>query len=120
MPGNSSTPQRLPSVPLQPTVEKLTRNNHTIWRAQVLTALRGARLEGFLTRKKKAPTEELEEKEGEKSITVPNPEYEDWLAGDQQVLSFILASISKEILVRVVTAPTTAEAWKILEEQLTS
>jgi hypothetical protein len=120
MPGNSSTPQRLPSVPLQPTVEKLTRNNHTIWCAQVLTALRGARLEGFLTGKKKAPTEELEEKEGEKSITVPNPEYEDWLAGDQQVLSFILASISKEILVRVVTAPTTAEAWKILEEQLTS
>jgi hypothetical protein len=39
-------------------------------------------LEGFVTRKKKAPAEELEEKEGDKSITIPNPEYEDWLAGD--------------------------------------
>jgi hypothetical protein len=45
--------------------------------------LRGARLKVFLTGKKKAPTEELEDKEGEKSITVPNPEYEDWLTGDQ-------------------------------------
>jgi hypothetical protein len=37
---------------------------------------------------------------------VTNPDYEDWLAVDQQVFSFILASVTKEILVRIVTTKT--------------
>jgi hypothetical protein len=41
---------------------------------------------------------------------MPNLEYEDWLARDQQVLSFFLASVSKEILVRIAMAPTAEEA----------
>jgi hypothetical protein len=83
------------AVVLQPTVEKLSKNNQTVWRAQVLATLRGTHLEGFSTRKKKAPSEELEEKDGDKKIMVPNSEYEDWLVGDQQVLSFLLTSVSK-------------------------
>jgi hypothetical protein len=75
---------------------------------------------GFVTRKKKAATEEVEEKDGDKKILVSNLEYEDWLTGDQQVFSFILASVSKEILVRIATAKTAAEAWQKLEEQFTS
>jgi hypothetical protein len=51
---------------------------------------------------------------------VAYPDYEDWLAADQQVLSFIFASVTKEILVHVAAAKTTADAWKILEEQLAS
>jgi hypothetical protein len=51
---------------------------------------------------------------------VPNLEYEDGLIRDQQVLSFILASVSKEILVRIAMTATTEEAWKKLEEQFTS
>jgi hypothetical protein len=47
-------------------------------------------------------------------------DYEDWLAADQQVLSFIFASVTKEILVHVAAAKTAADAWKILEEQLAS
>jgi hypothetical protein len=117
--GSSLTPQRLVLVVLQLTTEKLPWNNHTIWRAQVLTTLHGTRLEGFIIRKKKALNTELEEK-GDKSITIANPEYEDWLAGDQHVLSFILASVSKKILVRVAMATTTAEVWENLEEQFTS
>jgi hypothetical protein len=77
-------------------------------------------LEGFINGKKKALAKELEEKDGDKKIMVPNLEYEDWLIRDQQVLSFILASVSKEILVRIATTATTEEAWKKLEEQFTS
>jgi hypothetical protein len=36
------------------------------------------------------------------------------------VFSFILASVTKEILVHIATTKTTADAWKILEEQLAS
>jgi hypothetical protein len=107
MAGGSSS-NTMPTVVLQPTAEKLARSNHTTWRAQVLATLRGARLEGFITGKKQAPAEEIKEKEGGKEIVFANPEYEDWCAGDQQVLSFILASVSKEILVRIATAKTAA------------
>jgi hypothetical protein len=44
----------------------------------------------------------------------------DWLASDQQVLGFLLAFVTKEILVRIAAAKTTANAWKILEEQFSS
>jgi hypothetical protein len=52
---------------------------------------------------------------------ITNLEYEDWLAGDQQVLSFLLPFVSKEILVHVATVKMVAEAWKLLlEEQFNS
>jgi hypothetical protein len=44
--------------------EKLGKNNHTTWHVQVLATLHGARLDGYVTGKKKAPTE-LEEKQGD-------------------------------------------------------
>ena len=39
----------------QMVAEKLTKTNHAIWKMQVLTTVRGARLEGYLTGKIKAP-----------------------------------------------------------------
>jgi hypothetical protein len=51
---------------------------------------------------------------------VANLEYEDWLSSDQQVFSFILASVSKEILARIATVTMAAQAWEKLEEQFTS
>jgi hypothetical protein len=70
--------------------------------------------------KKKAPPEEIKEKEGDPKVMIPNPVYEDWCTRDQQVFSFILASVSKEILVRIATTTSAIEAWKVLEQQLTS
>jgi hypothetical protein len=40
---------------------------------------------------------------------VPNPAYEDWRAGDQQVFIFILASMTKEILVCIATTISAAK-----------
>jgi hypothetical protein len=118
--ASSSSSNRVAIVVLQPMVDKLSKSNHTVWREQVLATLRGARLEGFVTGKKKSPVEEIEEQDDDKKILVPNPEYEDWLAGDQQVFSFLFASVSKETLVRIATATTAVEAWQKLEDQFTS
>jgi hypothetical protein len=38
----------LMAIPLMPVSKKLARGNHTIWKAQVVAALRGAQLYGFL------------------------------------------------------------------------
>jgi hypothetical protein len=118
--GSASFSGSFIPVVLQPTTEKLGKNNHTTWRVQVLATLRGARLDGYVTGKKKASATELEEKQGDQKVMVANPEYEDWLASDQQVFSFTLASVSKEILARIATATTAAQAWEKLEEQFTS
>jgi hypothetical protein len=101
-------------------LEKLGKSNHATWRTQVLATLRSARLEGYVTGKKEALVEEIEDKVDGKKVMVPNSKYEDWLAADQQVFSFLLASVSKEILIRIAMVKTVVEAWTKLEDQFTS
>jgi hypothetical protein len=59
---------------------KLTRENFLIWKAQVLPALRGARVMGLLEGSDQMPPEELEVEDAEKKkICVPNPAYDTWI-----------------------------------------
>jgi hypothetical protein len=117
MATTSSLNPSLVAMATFPVQEKLSKLNHATWKAQVLVTIHGTRLEGFLTDKIKKPEETIITKEGDK---VPNPKYEDWLATDQQVLSYILASISKEILTQVAAKPTAAEAWATIEMMFAS
>lgn len=108
-----------PSNPLvaSSVTEKLSKANHVLWKAQVRSAMRGARLLGHLTGATKAPAEEIIDKEGKKA---PNPEFEEWEAKDQQILSFILASLGKDILAHVATAQTAHEVWRSIEAMFAS
>jgi hypothetical protein len=95
----------------QPVTEKLMKLNHALWHAQVRAAIHGARLLGFLTGDFKTPPSKIMQKDTNgKEVKVLNPKYEDWEATDQQVLSYLLSSLSKEILAQVSSATTTAEA----------
>jgi hypothetical protein len=107
---SSSSSSAMAIVILQPTIEELSKNNHTTWPTQVLATLHGAHLEGYITGKKKAPEEEIKEKHGDQKVMVPNPAYEDWRTKDQQVFSFILASVTKEILVHIAMATSATKA----------
>jgi hypothetical protein len=67
----------------QPISEKFTKLNHPTWRAQVLAAIRDARLEGFLTGKTEAPAVEIVSKDNDgKTIKTPNSAHESLLAQD--------------------------------------
>ena len=92
-----------------PVTEKLTKSNYTLWRAQILPAIRGARLVGYLDGSASAPAEEITTKDGEKEIKVFNPAYDLWLEKDQQVLGYLLSSLSREILTHVASKKTAAE-----------
>jgi UTP:GlnB (protein PII) uridylyltransferase len=109
MAGGSSSNDVTITVILQPVAEKLTSNNHSTWRAQVLTTLCGTRLDRFIIDKKKAPTSEVEVKEGNDKIIIPNPEYEEWHATDHPRQS----EESTDTLVRTATTKSATEAWKI-------
>ncbi|BAF03797.1 Os01g0123000 [Oryza sativa Japonica Group] len=105
--------------------EKLTKQNYALWSAQVLTALRGARLEGFISGKTTPPPAEIEKKEGdkkegEKTIKIANPAVDEWFATDQQVLGFLFSSLSREILSQVAGATTAAQAWQAISDMFAS
>jgi hypothetical protein len=105
----------------QPVSEKLMKLNHPTWRAQVLAVIRGARLEGFLTGKTEAPAVEIVSKDNDgKTIKTLNPAHESWLAQDQQVLNFLLSSLSKEIISSAASKSTAALAWKEIEGMFSS
>ena len=66
----------------------------------------------------KATTEFLTPSKEEKEKTVdpvPNPEYENWVVKDQQVFTFLLSSIRKEIFAQVSTSQTVAKLWAAIE-----
>jgi hypothetical protein len=100
--------------------KKLTRNNHVLWRAQVLAVLQGAQLAGFLDGTIKAPAEKIHmvkksgKEEGE-AEEASNPAFELWKAQEQQVLSYLLTSVSHDVLVQIATLPSAADIWKHIE-----
>jgi hypothetical protein len=97
------------TITLMPILEKLTNNNHTLWLTQVLAVLRGAHLTGYLDETSKAPAEMLKikksTKESEEEVEVPNPTIELWKAHEQHVLSYLLTSFSRDVLVQVAVLP---------------
>jgi hypothetical protein len=100
--------------------ERLTKANHITWKAQVLAVLHGARLDGHVTSAVTEPSQEVDGKEKEKTIKLPNPAYQEWYATDQQVLRFLFSLLSKEILPQVATKQTASDAWKEIESMFSS
>jgi hypothetical protein len=58
-------------------IEKLRRGNFILWQAQVLPAIKGTCLIGYLDGSIEAPKKDIAVKKGDKDITKPNPDYED-------------------------------------------
>jgi hypothetical protein len=87
----------------------------------MLPALRGARVLDLVEGIEVAPekTVEIEDKEGKK-IRVKNTKYVAWYTRDQQVLHFLLNSISPKILAHVTGLNTAAGVWAALKELVSS
>jgi hypothetical protein len=62
---------------------------------------------------------EIEDKDNKKVI-IENPEYATWFTRDQQVLRFLLNSVSPEILTHVTGLDSAAEVWVALKELASS
>lgn len=56
----------------------------------------------------------------DKEPQVENPDYAVWIAKDQEVLSYLLTSLSKEILGRISSEVTAAKAWAAIESMFVS
>lgn len=105
-----------------PVSEKLTRGNFPLWKAQVITGIRGAEAFEFLSPGAAPPAKYLAKKAGDddKEPPILNKEYTTWVAKDQQVLSYLFVSCGQEILQQISSATTVAQAWAKIEEFFSS
>jgi hypothetical protein len=100
-----------------PVTEKLNRANHQSWKAQILSASRGAKLADWLEAGTEPPATHLPKKKPDDADEPPvaNPEYAAWVAKDQTVLSYLLTNLSKEILSHINTEVTARGACAAIE-----
>ncbi|KAK1682055.1 hypothetical protein QYE76_042903 [Lolium multiflorum] len=104
-----------------PPATKLTRVNFLYWHAQVLPTLRGARVMGLLDGSDSPLPEVLEaEDENKKKVSTPNPAYDTWITRNQQVVSFLVNSLSEEVLPHVFGCTHAFDVWRALQELYTS
>ena len=87
--------------------------------------LRERQLVGFLdgTAKKPSAVMDIEvelEKGGKETQVVPNPAYATWVAQDQQVLGFLLSSLTRGVLIQVSSLEHSAEVWAALTAMYSS
>jgi hypothetical protein len=108
-------PTTIPSSFSIPISEKLTKANYRLWRAQILPPIRVAQMEDLLLGVEKKPAKTLAAQTGVSSTERPNPDYYAWLARDQALLGYLLLSLSRDVLMGVTIAATSAEAWHTLE-----
>jgi uncharacterized membrane protein YgcG len=116
-PASSSTPltTTTPSILAVPISEKLTKSNYPLWSAQILPAIRAARLEGLLSGAEESPEEYISITNADKTVVKqPNPAYSAWVAQDQAVLGYLLSSLTRETLLHVSRCKTSAQAWSTL------
>lgn len=81
----------------------------------MLPPIRGAQFLGILDGTTPPPAKTIKAEKGDKTEEVPNPAYATWLAQDQQVLAFLVNSLSSTILAQVATLTTSSEVWAALE-----
>lgn len=93
---------------------KLTESNYLLWKQQVLASMRGYGLESFLTGEKECPPKYTSDS------TEINPDFLSWNKQDQLIVSWLLASLTEEILISTVGFNTSQEIWKSLETNFAS
>jgi hypothetical protein len=104
-----------------PPATKLTRENFLSWQAQVLPTLRGARVMRLLKGSNPAPDEFVDGEDADKKkIQIPNPAYDVWIMRDQQVVSYIVNSLSEDILSHVYGLVHAADVWSAIHELFSS
>ena len=61
-----------------------------------------------------SPSQVIEAEVDGKKKEIPNPEHDLWVEKDQQLLGYLVNSVSKEVLAGITTATTSTQAWKAL------
>ena len=108
MVSSSSSYSPLPQLDI--VSEKLTRDNHILWKVQFLPVVHGAKLMGILDGSTPEPPKTVDVTTEGKTTTTNNLEHDAWVAKDQRLLSYLLNSLTKDSLDQVATVKTSGKA----------
>ncbi|KAF7816381.1 Retrovirus-related Pol polyprotein from transposon TNT 1-94 [Senna tora] len=97
---------------------KLEERNFLIWRQQVLAAIRGHDLEGFLIGGDRVPAK-YENTDAEKEGKVSS-KFIQWMKQDQLLLSWLCYSMSEGMQTKTVGCTSCAQVWMKIEEYFAS
>ena len=101
------------------TTVKLDRSNFLLWRKQVITSIRGNRLEGLISEKQNVPEQYVSQSQADGYVErIENPAYVNCRAQDQTLLSWLLSTISEGILSSVLNYETSFDVWRSIEKNL--
>ncbi|KAK6119364.1 hypothetical protein DH2020_046895 [Rehmannia glutinosa] len=92
---------------------KLTESNYLLWKQQVLTAIVGYGLEGFISSQNTPPARLITSENT--SQTSLNPDFVTWLRQDQLLASWLLSSLTENLLILMVGKNSSREIWETLE-----
>ena len=104
----------IPST-LAPINIKLDRLNYMFWKSQILPAARAHDLEAFLLITKSKPNEVIADSSNP-VVSINNLEYVSWMRIDQFVMSWLLSSISEQMLGHLIHCQSLEEIWNVLEQ----
>lgn len=100
---------------------KLDWNNYIFWKSQLLAVLRGHDLEGNVDGTHKCPSRMISSSSEENSSQATvNPAYNSWIKQDQLLLSWILSTLTEDVLAQVVGCVSSRDVWKTLENMFAS
>lgn len=85
---------------------KLTLDNYLLWKAQIVSFLRGHQLYEYIDGSLPVPPSMLN--------NLPNPTYTKWLLQDQLIISAINTSLFDSVLAQVLSCSASHEVWSTL------
>jgi hypothetical protein len=95
-------------------VVRLDRNNFLLWKTLIIPNLTDQGWMGCLDGSIPIPSKTITTRTGDAVITTPNPDYTTWMLTDLCVLSFLLGSMTEEVLAQMVGHNTSAVVWSVL------
>ncbi|KAE8656318.1 Nodulation-signaling pathway 2 protein [Hibiscus syriacus] len=95
----------------------LDETNFLLWKQQILLTVRSHRLERLLTGVLRPPPETILDDSG---VTRANDAFEDYVAQDSALASWLLSTISSPLLPHFVGAESAADVWNIVQQLFAS
>ncbi|GMI87432.1 hypothetical protein HRI_002412500 [Hibiscus trionum] len=89
----------------------LDDTNFLLWKQQVILTVRGLRLEAYLDPEMPKPSKVLQRASGERVV---NPDYTAYVKQDSSLASWLLSTVSSDLLPQLVGAETSAEIWNVI------
>ena len=92
---------------------KLNFHNYLAWKTKFLPLLNYQNLTGFVDGTTPAPSKEILDPNNSNQ-TIPNPDFINWFAKDQMLMTWLLSSLTEEVYSYVIGLTSSLQVWNAL------